>query len=99
MSEKINSNFLDRLIANYQLANDFINNDGWSAEMKIPLSQLRYNPPNEEQAWGLNFYRRTARYGEESFWAPILMESKGFVSQFGILKGITLPKQNIRIEL
>ena len=27
MSEKINSNFLDRLIANYQLANDFINND------------------------------------------------------------------------
>ena len=76
-----------------------INNDGWSTEMKIPLSQLRYNPSEEEQAWGLNFYRRTARYGEESFWAPILMESKGFVSQFGILKGIILPKQNRRIEV
>ena len=55
-------------------------------EMKIPLSQIRYNPSNEEQVWGLNFYRRIARYGEESFWAPILMESKGFVSQFGRLR-------------
>ena len=76
-----------------------INNNGWSTEMKIPLSQLRYNPSAKEQVWGLNFYRRTARYGEESFWAPILMESKGFVSQFGILKGILLQKQKRRIEI
>ena len=76
-----------------------INNDGWSTEIKIPLSQLRYIPSEEEQVWGLNFYRRTARYGEESFWAPMLMESKGFVSQFGVLKGITLSKQKRRIEV
>ena len=44
-----------------------IMDDGWSTEMKIPLSQLRYNPSDKEQVWGLNFYRRTARYGEESF--------------------------------
>ena len=76
-----------------------IMDDGWSTEMKIPLSQLRYNPSDKEQVWGLNFYRRTARYGEESFWAPIFMESKGFVSQFGTLKGIVLPKQKRRIEI
>ena len=76
-----------------------IHDDGWSSEMKIPLSQLRYNPSSTDQVWGLNFYRRTARYGEESFWEPVLMETKGFVSQFGNLTGIRLPKQKKRIEV
>ena len=76
-----------------------IHDDGWSSEMKIPLSQLRYNPSSTDQVWGLNFYRRTARYGEESFWEPVLMETKGFVSQFGDLTGIRLPKQKKRIEV
>ena len=80
-------------------AKSTIVSNGWCTEMKIPLSQIRYNPSNEEQVWGLNFYRRIARYGEESFWAPILMESKGFVSQFGTLQGFTLPKQKKRLEL
>ncbi len=80
-------------------AKSSIMDNGWSTEIKIPLSQLRYNPSNEEQVWGLNFYRRIARYGEESFWAPIVMESKGFVSEFGILKGFILPKQKKRLEL
>ena len=75
-----------------------IQTDGWSAEMKIPLSQLRYNASSGQQEWGINFYRRTARSGEECFWAPILMETKGFVSQFGTLKGIRLKKQKKRIE-
>ena len=73
--------------------------DGWSTEMKIPLSQLRYDPSEKEQVWGLNFYRKTARYGEESFWAPILMETKGFVSHFGNLTGLNLPKQKKRFEI
>ena len=76
-----------------------IHDDGWSSEMKIPLSQLRYNPSSTDQVWGLNFYRRTARYGEESFWEPVLMETKGFVSQFGDLTGIRLSKQKKRIEV
>ena len=76
-----------------------IHDDGWSSEMKIPLSQLRYNPSSTDQVWGLNFYRRTARYGEESFWEPVLMETKGFVSQFGNLTGIRLSKQKKRIEV
>ena len=76
-----------------------IHDDGWSSEMKIPLSQLRYNPSRTDQVWGLNFYRRTARYGEESFWEPVLMETKGFVSQFGNLTGIRLSKQKKRIEV
>ena len=76
-----------------------IHDDGWSSEMRIPLSQLRYNPSSTVQVWGLNFYRKTARYGEESFWEPVLMETKGFVSQFGDLKGIRLLKQKKRIEV
>ena len=80
-------------------AKTVIQENGWSCEMKIPLSQLRYNPTSANQVWGLNFYRRTARYGEESFWEPILMETKGFVSQFGNLSGIKLAKQKKRIEV
>ena len=79
-------------------AKSVILENGWSAEMKIPLSQLRYNPSEREQKWGVNFYRRTARSGEETFWSPILMDSKGFVSQFGTLTGIQLQKQKKRIE-
>ena len=80
-------------------AKSIILDDGWSTEMKIPLSQLRYNPSENDQVWGLNFYRKTARYGEESFWAPILMETKGFVSHFGNLTGLKLPKQKKRLEI
>jgi len=72
--------------------------DGWCTEMKIPLSQLRYDASEKEQIWGMNIYRRIARYGEESFWAPIMMESKGFVSQFGNLTGLILTKQKKRVE-
>ena len=35
-----------------------ITNTGWSAEMRIPLSQISYNPSEEEQTWGVNFRRR-----------------------------------------
>ena len=80
-------------------AKTVIHENGWSTEMKIPLSQLRYNPSSVNQIWGLNFYRKTARYGEESFWEPVLMETKGFISQFGDLKGLSLSRQKKRIEV
>ena len=55
--------------------------DGWCTEMKIPLTQLRYNPTAINPVWGLNFYRNIARYDENSFWSPILIDSEGFVSE------------------
>ena len=32
--------------------------DGWSAEIRIPLSQIRYEASDDPQTWGINFFRR-----------------------------------------
>jgi hypothetical protein len=45
--------------------------DGWSLEMKIPWTGLRYDGAREEQVVGLNFLRRVRRKNEDSYWAPL----------------------------
>jgi hypothetical protein len=40
-----------------------IDGEGWTAEMRIPFSQLRFNP-GDEQAWGLQLERNLERRGE-----------------------------------
>ncbi|MCZ7614571.1 MAG: carbohydrate binding family 9 domain-containing protein [Ignavibacteriaceae bacterium] len=42
------------------------NNKGWSAEMKIPFSQMRFNE-SDSMVWGINFRRIIARKNEESY--------------------------------
>lgn len=44
--------------------------DGWYAEIRIPLLTLRF-ARGDPQAWGLNFQRRLRRRNEESYWAPL----------------------------
>jgi hypothetical protein len=73
--------------------------DGWVAEFRIPLSQLRYTSSNAEQTWGINFQRRIARRGEISFWARTPREEFGLVSKFGDLKGIRDLEQPTRLEV
>ena len=61
---------------------------GWTAEFRIPFSQLRFAASDGEQPWGIEFGRRHFRTGEQSFWAPIDPEVNGVVSQFGSLSGV-----------
>ena len=61
---------------------------GWTAEYRIPLSQLRFHGSPGEQTWGLNFYRAVARRDEWTFWSPYLPSMPGFVSAMGILRGV-----------
>ena len=61
---------------------------GWTAEYRIPLSQLRFHGSPGEQVWGLQFYRAVARRGEWTFWATYVPTTPGFVSAFGELRGI-----------
>jgi len=44
--------------------------EGWVAEIEIPLVTLRF-PAAEPQSWGLNFKRNIRNKNEEVFWAPI----------------------------
>lgn len=74
-----------------------INEEGWTATMRIPLSQLRY-AGGGEQAWGINFARMIARNNEQSFWADLPPDQMRMVSLFGTLEGIELPEQRLRLE-
>jgi len=65
-----------------------INDDGWTAEMKIPLSQLRFENASTE-GWGLNVMRLVFRTEEVSVWQRIPRGSSGFVHNYGHLTGIT----------
>ena len=70
---------------------------GWTAEMVIPLSQLRYDP--SQTRWSVNFGRETARREEMAYWAPMLPNEPGFVSRFGTLEGMTGLGRAARLEL
>ena len=60
---------------------------GWSAEFRIPYSQLRFRD-TEVQTWGINFRRDIARHDEISVWAPVRREDPAIVSKFGELQGL-----------
>ncbi|MGH7481941.1 MAG: DUF5916 domain-containing protein [Longimicrobiales bacterium] len=73
---------------------------GWSAEFRIPLSQLRFDTGEDAGAWGVNFKRLIARSGEDTFWAPIPNPSEPkLVSLFGTLRGLTGLEPPHRLEL
>ena len=60
---------------------------GWYAEMRIPLTQLRFEG-NSEQTWGLQVARMLFRKQEVSLWQPSSKKTAGWVSQYGELKGL-----------
>jgi hypothetical protein len=60
---------------------------GWTAEFRIPLSQMRYSR-DRKHIFGISIDRDIYRYSEREIW-PLLRQSKpGFVSQFGALEGL-----------
>ncbi|MFH1842369.1 MAG: DUF5916 domain-containing protein, partial [bacterium] len=75
-----------------------MDNQGWTAEMRIPLSQLRFSS-EELQTWGLQVQRRLYREEERSTWQRIPKDTTGWVSQFGELRGIQGLKPSQRVEL
>lgn len=62
------------------------NSKGWTAEMKIPFSQMRFNQ-SDSMVWGINFRRVIARKNEEAFLVFIPKNESGFVSHFASLTG------------
>ena len=47
-----------------------ITDDGWTAEIEIPLTTLRF-ANSSAQTWGINFKRNIRHKNEQVFWAPI----------------------------
>jgi hypothetical protein len=71
---------------------------GWTAEMKIPYSQLRFQK-KEKHTWGINFKRLIARKNEADYLAYQPKNGNGFVSRFAQLSGIENIKPPRRIEI
>ena len=66
---------------------------GWSAEMEIPFTSLRFGK-GEVQEWGLNIERRIRRNNEIVFWAPMSQDRSLIrVSEAGSIRGIRVPRQ------
>ncbi len=60
---------------------------GWTCEMRIPFSQLRFNH-DAHQVWGIDFYRAIPRKSEDLYLAFSPRNASGFVSRFGDLVGL-----------
>jgi hypothetical protein len=71
---------------------------GYTVEVKIPFSQLRFG--NEEnKIWGFQITRRIFRYEERSNWQYIPQSAGGWVSGFGELHGLRNIKPRKQVEI
>ncbi|HYM80384.1 MAG TPA: DUF5916 domain-containing protein [Candidatus Limnocylindria bacterium] len=71
---------------------------GWTAEMRIPFSQLRFRRGSEYR-WGVNFARAIQRRNEWVYLAYQPKKESGFVSRFPDLVGIRDVQPSRSIEL
>ena len=73
----------------------FINkaDSSWTAELRIPFSQLRYNQFSADGTWGLHIRRILRRNNEVQNWSMIPLKNNGHVFSFGNMSGMdSLPK-------
>ncbi|MET7029745.1 DUF5916 domain-containing protein [Sediminicola luteus] len=76
-----------------------LDGEGWTAELKIPFSQLRFGK-SQEQVWGLQVQRILFRKDERSVWQRVPRDAPGWVSEFGELRGLIdiEPQRQLEIQ-
>ena len=76
-----------------------VDDEGYSVEMKIPLSQLRFGK-SKEQIWGLQLQRYFFRKNERSLWQRVPRDAPGWISEFGELHGLIdlEPQKQLEIQ-
>ena len=72
--------------------------DGWTAEIWIPLGQLRFNP-GDDLTWGLNIQRFRPTLNEQDTWVLIPRTVRAWASWFGDLRGLTNLTPSRRLEV
>jgi hypothetical protein len=75
-----------------------IDADGWTAELRIPYSQLRFSR-DSVQVWGLQIGRLIKRRDEADVWAFTRKTEAGGPSRFGHLLGLRIPASTPHLEL
>ena len=75
-----------------------ITETGWTAEMRIPYSQLRFSR-DAIQTWGLQVIRVSDRINEQSMWAFRRRDQSGGPAYYGHLEGIVINERPQQLEL
>jgi hypothetical protein len=75
-----------------------IDQQGWTAEMWIPFTQLRFSE-GQEQIWGLNIHRWIPSKNEDDYWVAVPRTEVFWASRFGELRGIGEIAKSSRIEV
>ncbi len=79
-------------------AKTHVDDKGWTGEVKIPFSQLRYG--NEaRKVWGIQVMRRLFREEERSTWQYIPQNAGVWVSGFGELHGLNNIPMHRQVEI
>ncbi|MEI9808602.1 MAG: DUF5916 domain-containing protein [Bacteroidota bacterium] len=74
-----------------------IHEDGWSFEMFIPYSAIRFGK-KDVQHWGMNITRRRRKTEQQYTWNPIDINVSGFLTQEGLWTGITNIRPPLRLQ-
>jgi len=72
---------------------------GWTAELRIPFSQLRYPETHETQTWGLQIWRQVNRLNELQMWSFWGRTETGGPPRFGHLTGLQIQASPQRAEI
>ena len=75
--------------------------DGWTAEMAIPFKSLRYpeRRPGEPHRWGFQIVRTIFGKDEADVWSPVSRGLAGFLTQMGVLDGLTNLSTSRNLEI
>jgi hypothetical protein len=72
---------------------------GWTAELRIPFSQLRYNPSDAAQTWGIQFTRIVSRRGETADFAFTPKSAPRGPQRWATLTGLTALPRSRNLEV
>ena len=75
-----------------------IDEKGWTAELKIPFSQMRFNE-SDAMVWGINFRRVIGRKNEEDYLVFVPKKESGVVSHFASLQGFNDVHASGKVEI
>lgn len=81
---------------------------GWTVEMRIPFSQLRFSLDRDRVAgsgtpssltWGIEFARWISRRNELAQWSLVPLDAPVWPAHWGELRGVTLDRAPRRLEV
>ena len=75
--------------------------DGFTAELAIPFKSLRYPERDRDipHRWGFQIVREVRGKDENQVWAPVTRNISGFLTQVGVLEGMTNLSMSRNLEI